>query len=164
MPEEASGPTFAVPARSCSCGGLITWEFTTDGEERWLGVCDCGSISLFLPDRPHEAVDDPLAFYLLGYSELPEQRPPWVRLIHTSREYPFLVEWRHLAGSCEACGCHTVLVGQGYPHEPTCTICLACGFASLTYRHRRLIGTDWSPPCPVIARIRRLAFQIRGLG
>ena len=163
MPEEATDLAFVAPARSCSCGGRIEWEFTRSGEERWLGLCGCGAIVLFLPDRPDEVVPDPLSLYLLGHSELPEQRPPWVRLVHTSRGFPFLFRWTHPPASCEACGCHTVLAGQGYPHEPTCAICLACGFASLTYPCGRLTGTDWSPPCPVIARIRRLAFQVRGV-
>lgn len=102
--------------------------------------------------------------------ELPRERPPWVRLVLISGQPPFNVRWAHLAESCAGCGLQTVFGGrhgQGHPIHGKAwfemSVCFACGLARVpdgTTRGatRFLTGNQWTPPCPAVKRLRRLAF------
>jgi len=50
---------------ACGCGGQVRWESILDPyRERWLGVCECGTMRAFLPDAPEWIPEDPLkAFF-----------------------------------------------------------------------------------------------------
>src|SRR5439155_20799147 len=63
-PESATrGPATACP----SCGGNPRWESLVDGDqERWLAVCRCGRMRVFLPEQPGLEFEDPLRAFLLG--------------------------------------------------------------------------------------------------
>ena len=150
----------------------MRWESIMDPyRERWLGVCECGTMRAFLPDAPEWIPEDPLTAFLAGpeISELPRERPPWVRFVLISGQEPFSVRWGHLPGACPDCGVQTVFGGrQGrgplMPGAlPSMVVCLACGLAQVhdgTTRGpaRYLTGNQWTPPCPAVKRLRRIAF------
>jgi hypothetical protein len=55
------------PGACRSCGGDPRWEWLVDdGEERWLALCHCGRMQVFLPDQPALEPADPLRAFLLG--------------------------------------------------------------------------------------------------
>lgn len=155
----------------CDCGGQVRWEAIVEGFcERWLGTCECGVMRAFLPDQPDCVPDDPLRSFLAGpeVTELPGERPPWVRLILMSGQEPFCMEWTHLRGVCASCQSQTRFAGRrtDAPRaagQPPIIVCLGCGLATVPNKMRGparfLTGDEWTPPCPAVKRLRRIAFS-----
>ena len=156
----------------CDCGGEVKWESILDPyRERWLGVCECGNMQAFLPDTPAWVTDDPLTTFLAGpeMKTRPRERPPWVRLFLVSSQDSCSMSWSHVPGKCPGCGVQTIFAGRHGrgPLMPGATnltvLCLACGFVRVADGTtkgptRYLTGNQWTPPCPAVKRLRRLAF------
>ena len=162
-PESATrGPATACP----SCGGNPRWESLVDGDqERWLAVCRCGRMRVFLPEQPGLEFEDPLRAFLLGPGRpIFPASPPWVRLFLASVEGPNSVRWRYCRGSCPRCGASASFGLQACPRPnvfAVCVLCLACGNTTVQYsRPSRglvetpLAGRDWTPPSPAVQRLR----------
>jgi hypothetical protein len=154
------------PAACESCGGHPAWEsLVEDGEERRLGVCRCGRMRAYLPDRPGLDHDDPLRVFLLGPARpIFPASPPWVRAFLASVERPNPVRWRFCHEPCRGCGASASLGFQACPRAgvfAVCTLCLACGYATAFYSRigaaaveAPVCGSTWSPPCVAVQRLR----------
>ena len=77
---ELRGPAVA----SCpACGRNPRWEPLQDGEEeRWLALCRCGRMRVFLPEQPALDPEDPVRAFLVGVGWLeqpgrPSRARPW---------------------------------------------------------------------------------------
>jgi hypothetical protein len=100
---------------------------------------------------------------------LPPGRSPWIRVFQLTCGYPWWRPWRHVPGGCPGCrqdvtfAVWTMLPGDRRAHS---TLCLACGHATSEYvwvanrgmSEAPLSGSEWSPPCVAVARLRRLVF------
>ena len=152
----------------------MRWQSIRDRlDERWLGTCECGKMRAFLPDSPDLTPEDPLKAFLVGpeVNELPKERPPWIRVVLLSSEWPFNLSWTPLPEPCPSCSTRTITGGRrgvyptrGANHFPM-KICLACGFASVSDAamvgpERFLTGDQWTPPCPAVKRLRRIALTV----
>jgi hypothetical protein len=159
-----------APVGCGSCGGDPRWESLVDGdEERWLAVCRCGRLQVFLPDRPELVPEDPLGTYLVGraLASAPAS-PPWVRLFLRSVEGPSPTRWRHVPGACDFCGASATFVMRASPRPwvmGVCTLCISCGRATAIYAHpswpssEAATGRTWTPPCPAVQRLRDCVFR-----
>jgi hypothetical protein len=158
-------PASAPP--SCGgCGLPLRWERVAGvGQERWLAVCVCGMPRAFLPGRPGYVSDDPLAEALGGRASAGVS-PPWIRLFQLTSGYPWWLPWRHLARACPGCRQRVTFAVWTRPRRDRwaySTLCLACGRAASEYvsptdrgmSEAPLCGTEWSPPCVAVARLRR---------
>ncbi len=166
--EEGDASGVGAPAERCeSCGGSPRWERISDHwGERWLGVCACGRIDSFFPDRRRrEGPADPLTLFLQGH--LAPRRPAtpaWVRLFLHSLQGETPTLWRHGFDPCEACSARTVfgLLAWPQPHlAGLCTVCINCGYTVSAYSNPAvkgseevLIGSTWAPACPAVKRLR----------
>jgi hypothetical protein len=148
-----------------TCGRPPKWESIVDYlGERWLGVCVCGRLDVFLPDYPHIDCDDPLQVYLAGPGRtiLPAT-PPWLRLFMNSLEEPHNTSWKYLPGYCDRCGSSVSFGTQAWPRpgvNARYLLCLNCGevAANQTQPWRNLsqttIGSAWTPACPAVKSLR----------
>jgi hypothetical protein len=82
--------------------------------------------------------------------------------------YPWWLPWRHLPRCCPGCrqrvtfAVWTTLEGGRTAYS---ALCLACGHATSEYlwprdgmREAPVTGSEWSPPCVAVARLRRAVF------
>lgn len=157
---------------SCeACGGALRWErLEQAGSERWLGVCECGSMRAFLPDKPAVCLDDPLAAFLRGVGDDDHAyvRPPWVRLVRVSTQWPWRVSWAVRAKPCTACSVAVVLTVRRPPWVRStlrASLCAACGEVTIARTDGRvaadgwLRGNRWAPACPAVVHLRETVFS-----
>jgi hypothetical protein len=151
--------------RCQACCEKIAWESVADHlGERWLAVCRCGRIQVFLPDGPGVSPDDPLTEFLVGPEPtVRPASPPWIRLfLRSLREQ--LADWRYDPAVCPACANTVRFWLQASPRPSwlaTCTLCLACGRVTSeysqpwrNYRELPACGDTWAPACPAVQRLR----------
>lgn len=95
--------------------------------------------------------------------------PPWIRVFQLTSGYPWWLPWRHVARSCPGCRQRVTFAVWTRPRRDRCaysTLCLACGRATSEYvssanrgmSEAPLSGSEWSPPCVAVARLRRAVF------
>lgn len=162
------GPTTNTCA---SCGGRPQWESLIEGDaERWLSVCRCGRMQAFLSDAPGLQPEDPLTAFLVGLGRniLPTS-PPWIRCFLRSVEAPNAIRWRYCPGPCPSCHASVSFGLRACPRPNVlamCTLCLACGYATAAYLQPSrgmsevpTTGSIWTPPCPVVQRLRDCIFR-----
>jgi hypothetical protein len=162
--------THPAPPPCCGeCGLALRWERVAAApDERWLAVCACGMPWAFLPGRPDHPPDDPLAPALGVGRGSAGGSPPWIRLFQLTSGYPWWLPWRHVAIRC-GCGQRVTFAVWTRPRRGRCaysTLCLACGRATSEYvcatnremSEAPLSGSQWSPPCVAVARLRRAVF------
>ncbi|MGE5435116.1 MAG: hypothetical protein ACM3S3_10070 [Candidatus Doudnabacteria bacterium] len=136
--------------------------------KRWFAICSCGMPSAYFPLRPEYEPEDPLS-EALGPA-LPSSRPPWIRVFQLTSGYPWWLPWRHVPGGCARCRQDVTFavwtrVSRG--RSTHSALCLACGHATSEYlwpldgrmREAPGCGSDWSPPCVAVARLRRAVFS-----
>ena len=163
----------ASPPPSCrECGLALRWEqIAGDAPERWLAVCACGMPWAFFPGRPDHPPDDALAAALGVGHRSAGGSPPWIRLFQLSSGYPWWLPWRHVARGCPGCAqrvTFAVWTRVTADRDAYSALCLACGLATSEYvrsRGRRLSespvsGSDWTPACVAVARLRRAVFSL----
>jgi hypothetical protein len=161
----------ASPPPSCGgCGLALRWEqIAGDAPERWLAICSCGMPWAFLPGRPDHAPDDALTAALGVGRRRAGGSPPWIRVFQLSSGYPWWLHWRHVARGCPGCAQRVRFAVWTRPRRDRCaylTLCLACGRATSEYvcttnrdmSEAPLSGSQWSPPCVAVARLRRAVF------
>ena len=119
------------------------------------------------PLRPKDEPEDPIAA-AFGPAYAPS-RPPWIRVFQLTSGYPWWLPWRHLPRGCPGCrqrvtfAVWTRLAGGRSAYSE---LCLACGRATSEYlwpkdgrmREAPVHGSEWSPPCVAVARLRRAVF------
>ena len=154
-----------------ACGGVLRWESIVEGEEeRWLGICVCGWMRVFVPARPDLDAVDPLTVFVAGLgAERRPLSPPWVRVFRVSQQEPWLVDWLYCSSSCPACGAGVAFGTRRVPRPGVaadCLLCLACGWVSVEYRRPQqglvelpAVGTEWLPACPAVQRLRICLFR-----
>ena len=160
-----------MAARCPQCGELPRWESLEDVlGERWLAVCRCGRMQVFLPDQPDLEPKEPLANFLLGHRPRAHgSTPAWIRLFLRSIEPPWTTRWRYSPELCPACANGVRFELQACPRPywlATCSLCLACGRATSEYSqpwqnlHELAVGGScWAPPCPAVQRLRHCVFR-----
>ena len=159
-----------APTKCGECELPLRWEQVDDrGGERWLAVCACGMPWVFFPGRPGYRPRDPLRVALLSEAA-PAESPPWIRLFQLSSRHPWWLPWRHVARPC-ACGQRVTFAVSTSPtpgRSAYSALCLACGQATSEYlragtelREAPVCGSEWSPPCVAVARLRRAVFYDR---
>jgi len=144
------------------------WESRVrDGHELWLAICPaCGWVGSY--DATRQAVaEDPLTSYL-GDEPLRQESPPWVRLYQVSMQAPWNYVWRCQPGGCRECD-RGVVFESGCRSRPdfeaSWSLCLACGYAHVRYLNPQwgslaeMGGSQWTPPCPPIKKLRRTIFS-----
>lgn len=168
---ESSG---TVAAGCRSCGRPPKWESLVDYlGERWLAVCDCGRLDVFLPDNPGVDADDPVRVFLAGPDRhiLPAT-PPWVRLFLSSVQEPYWTGWRYLPDPCVSCGAVVIFGTQGWPRPGVngrYLVCLNCGQVTVNYttlwngHSETTSGTDWTPACPAVQRLHDCIYRAQPL-
>jgi hypothetical protein len=111
--------------------------------------------------------DDPVTAFL-GLQELKAVTPPWIRVFRLSQQAPWSVQWEHDPARCQACGAAVVFATS--ERLPSVTrlhdMCLNCGHVEVEYKRPLtgrilgcLSGSDWSPPCPAVQKLRRAIFN-----
>lgn len=161
----------ASPPPDCrECGRPLRWERVADEpEERWLSLCACGLPWAFLPGRPGHRTGDPRAEALGAAGAGSGGSPPWIRVFQLTSGYPWWLPWRHVAGGCAGCGRGVTFAVWTRPAPGRCAysaLCLACGQATSEYlrmtgdhmREASVSGSEWSPACVAVARLRRAVF------
>jgi hypothetical protein len=124
----------------------------------------------FFPGRPDHAPDDPLAAALGVGRKSAGGSPPWIRLFQLSSGYPWWLPWRHVGRGCRGCRQRVTFAVWTRPRADRCAysaLCLACGRATSEYvstadpgmSEASLSGSEWSPPCVAVARLRRAVFS-----
>jgi hypothetical protein len=162
----------ASPPSCCGeCGVALRWErLGGAGAERWLAVCACGMPWAFFPGRSDYVPDAPLAEALGGSRMHRRSSPPWIRLFQLTSGFPWWLPWRHVGGGCPRCGQRVTFAVWTRPRADRCAysaLCLACGRATSEYvsatnrgmSEASLSGSEWSPPCVAVARLRRAVFS-----
>jgi hypothetical protein len=174
--EEAVEP--ADPPSCCGvCEMELEWEQVEAGRgERWLAVCGCGMPWAFFPTRPDHQPQDPLRLALLGRRTRAKaaDSPPWIRVFQITSRHPWWLPWRHVARRCAGCGQRVTFAVWTRPapgHRALSVLCLACGRATSEYLYSGgrvselpVSGSEWSPPCVAVARLRRAVFYDPGRG
>jgi hypothetical protein len=122
---------------------------------------------VFFPGRPDHRPRDPLRAALLSAPAATATTPPWIRLFQLSSRHPWWLPWRHVARACP-CGQRVTFAVWTLPapgRRAYSALCLACGRATSEYvradaelREAPITGTEWSPPCVAVARLRRAVF------
>ncbi len=162
-------PDFGLPPPcGCpSCGAPLRWaQMDEGGSCGWLASCSCGRPAARFPRRPEYEPDDPIG-EALGPPCAPG-RPPWIRVFQLTSGYPWWLPWRHVPRACPACrqrvtfSVWTTLPGRRTAYSE---LCLACGCATSEHlwprggmRQAPVTGSEWSPPCLAVARLRRAVF------
>ncbi len=167
-----SKPAMA-PTKCGECELPLRWEQLDDRNgERWLAVCPCGMPWVFFPGRPGYRPRDPLrAALLVEAAPAGPAPPPWIRLFQLSSGYPWWLPWRHVARACPGCRQRVTFAVWTSPtagRDAYSALCLACGRATSEYartgtdlREAPVCGSEWSPPCVAVARLRRAVFYDR---
>jgi hypothetical protein len=160
-----------APAADCpSCGEPLTWSQTApEGSGCLLAICSCGRPTARFPRRPGHEPDDPIRA-AFGSPHAPA-RPPWIRLFHATSSHPHWLPWRQVPRPCPSCRQSvTFCVWTQLPERRTAysELCLACGLATSEYlgprggmREAPVSGSEWTPPCVAVARLRRAVFAQR---
>ena len=123
----------------------------------------------YFPLRPDYEPEDPLSA-AFGPA-LPSGRSPWIRVFQLTSGYPWWLPWRHVPGRCPGCRQNVtfaVWTRLTADRDAYSALCLACGLATSEYvrsRGRRLSespvsGSDWTPACVAVARLRRAVFSL----
>lgn len=160
-----------TPRAACDkCGGSLRWErIEHGGNERWLGLCECGLATAFIPERPNWKPTDPLRAALVAESELPEPSPPWIRLYSITSGPPWLLPWAHSGRACDGCAGLAVFGVWTVPRSgirADSELCLGCGRASVVYlrggsdQEMVVTGDQWTPACVAVARLRKAVFVL----
>ena len=165
----------AATGRDCrSCGAALPWTRIHGREATlWFAVCSCGIPAAFLPLRPEHEPEDPLVA-AFGPPSAPT-RPPWIRVFQLTSGYPWWLPWRHVPGGCARCRQDVTFAVWTRPRPDRwahSTLCLACGRATSEYvgasdhgmSEAPLSGSEWSPPCVAVARLRRAVFSLPWAG
>jgi hypothetical protein len=124
---------------------------------------------VFFPDRPGYQPENPLAAALLGARTPAEASQPWIRVFQLTSGYPWWLPWRHVGSGCTRCAQHVTFAVWTSPAPDRwahSAICLACGQATSEYvrtnvqlRETPVSGSEWSPACVAVARLRRAVFS-----
>ena len=98
-----------------------------------------------------------------------ELTPPWLRLFQLSSSYPWWLPWRHAPARCDQCTQRVAFTVWTRPRVNVHShnmLCLGCGFTQVGYVYRDggkrdtpVSGSEWSPPCVAVARLRRAIFD-----
>jgi hypothetical protein len=159
-----------MPRPKCGeCKLPLRWErIEDDRDERWLAICACGMPWAFFPGRPDYEPENPLGAALLAATAPAEASPPWIRLFQLTSGYPWWLPWRHVRSRCPSCVqrvTFAVWTNLGPDRCAYSALCLACGQATSEYvrmdaelREAPVSGSEWSPPCVAVARLRRAVF------
>jgi hypothetical protein len=154
------------------CELPLRWEQIEDRRgrgERWLAICACGMPWVFFPGRPDYEPENPLGAALLAAAAPAGPSPPWIRLFQLSSGHPWWLPWRHVSVACA--GCRQRVTFAVWTHLPPerwarSALCLACGRATSEnvrtdseLREAPVSGSEWSPPCVAVARLRRAVFH-----
>jgi hypothetical protein len=131
-------------------------------------VCRCGWFHTYFPDNPEWKPDDPLAAALAGPGRLKEPTPPWLRVFQLTSSFPWWLRWRHIPDTCQSCSQRVSFVVATHVRpgvQALSCLCLACGQATVEYlyygrevRETPVSGSEWSPACVAVARLRRAVF------
>ena len=124
----------------------------------------------FFPGRSDYVPDDPLAEALGAGRTNRRASPPWIRLFQQTSGHPWWLPWRHDGRGCPGCGQRVTFAVWTRPRADRCAysaLCLACGRATSEYvsatnrgmSEASLSGSEWSPPCVAVARLRRAVFS-----
>jgi hypothetical protein len=126
-----------------------------------------------LPGPPGDQPADPLRAALLGHDtrRVGPASPPWIRVFQLTCDYPWRLPWRHIARGCAGCGQRVTFAVWTRPdprRSALSTLCLACGQATSEHVYAGgraseapVSGSEWSPPCVAVARLRRTVFSHR---
>lgn len=173
-PKQTERPSPLSDRRCRSCGGLPRWESIADAwGERWLGLCGCGGVQSFFPDRRHPEAQpaEPLTMFLQGH-RAPRRpaNPPWIRLFLHSLQPPYSITWRYDHRPCASCQAHATFGLLAWPQDwvsAICTLCLNCGWTETTYTNHQqgaqancVDGDAWTPPCPAVQRLRTCVYRL----
>ena len=164
-----------APTNCGECELPLRWERVEDRRdlgERWLAICACGMPWVFFPGRPDYQPRNPLRAALLAAGVPTQSSPPWIRLFQLTSGHPWWLPWRHVAGDCARCSqrvCFAIWTSLAPDRCAYSALCLACGQATSEYvrteaelRETPVSGSEWSPPCVAVARLRRAVFHDLG--